>query len=112
MHMMNGVLQLLLGKCIQMYLDDIIVYLQMWKEHLQHVWNILQLLHKNQLFAKRKKCNFGQRHIDYLGHVITEHGIQMQEPKVEVIQNWSELRSTKDIQWFLGFTGFYHKLNL
>ena len=81
----------------------------MWKEHIQHVQQMLLLLWKHQLYVKHKKCAFGQQQIDYLGHIVSHNRITMQESKVHIICNWKPLKTVKDVQHFLGFTRFYCK---
>ena len=41
------------------YLDDIIIFSETWKEHIQHIRAILTRLWESNLTAKPKKCQFG-----------------------------------------------------
>ena len=50
-----------------------------------------------------------KRHIQYLSHLISPEGIQPLQEKLESIQNMPVPRSTKEVQQFLGLTGYYHK---
>lgn len=54
-------------KYILVFFDDILVYIKSMKERLEHLERVLQLLRKNQLFAKESKCKFGQSQVEYLG---------------------------------------------
>jgi hypothetical protein len=47
---------------------------------------VLQKLKKNQLFAKRSKCEFGLRQIEYLGHVISEDGVSTDPKKIKTME--------------------------
>ena len=56
------------------YLDDIIIYTRSEKEHLGHLEEIFIRLKAAGL--KLEKCCFFKKHIQYLGHLILEEGIQ------------------------------------
>ena len=52
------------------YLDDLMVYSATWKDHLEHVRQVLVRLRVSRLTAKPDKCQFGVKHCRYLGYVI------------------------------------------
>jgi hypothetical protein len=39
--------------------------------------------------VKRSKCSFGLQSVSYLGHVISEAGVAMDNQKVGVVLQWS-----------------------
>ena len=45
------------------YLDDIVVFSSSWEEHLHHLCQVLECLHKAQLTVK---CQFGKNEVHYL----------------------------------------------
>jgi hypothetical protein len=55
------------------------VYSKSEEEHEHHLRMVLQLLREHQLYAKLSKCSFYQNIIYYLGHIISEEGIEMVE---------------------------------
>ena len=59
------------------YLDDIIIFSKTEEEHLQHLEIIFQRLCEAGLMLKWSKCSFMKLHIEYLGHVISENGIEL-----------------------------------
>ena len=67
------------------YLDDIIVYSQMLKEHVKHLRTIFKVLRENTLFVKREKCYFAQMEILFLGHRISDGSIRMDKSKVQAV---------------------------
>ena len=56
-HYMNNILLPFLNDFVQVYLNDIIIYSKIWKEHTQHVWTVLQKLHETDLQVNIKKVN-------------------------------------------------------
>lgn len=53
-----------------LFFDDILIYNKSWKDHVEHVDRVLQLLEHKQLYAKRSKCFFGVHEVEYLGHIV------------------------------------------
>ena len=58
------------------YLDDIIIFSKTEEEHLQHLEEIFVRLRKFGLKMKREKCSFFKKHIQYLGHLVSEKGFE------------------------------------
>jgi hypothetical protein len=40
------------------------------------------------LFVKASKCAFGQQELEYLGHIITNHGVKVDENKIAAMVAW------------------------
>jgi hypothetical protein len=85
MCLMNGVFRNYLDKFVIVFLDDILVYSKTDEEHEQHLRMVLQVLREHQLYAKLSKCSFYQKQIHYLGHIISEEGIDVDSKKVQAI---------------------------
>ena len=47
--------------------------------------------------------------MDYLGHVISEHGVAMDQQKVEAVAAWPQPRSARDLRDLLGLAGYYRR---
>ena len=48
-------------------------------------------------------------HIEYLGHLISDSGIEPMPDKLSAIKDMPAPRSLKEIQQFLGLVGYYRK---
>ena len=79
------------------------------QEHLQHLRTILQVLRENQLFAKLSKCIFGQKEVEYLGHIISKSGLATDPTKISIIQKWPSPQTVTQLRAFLGLTGYYRR---
>ena len=102
---LNGVA---FNKCIA-YVDDIIVYSKSLDEHIDRLRDILQRIQYAKLKLKPSKCQLLQKSVQFLGHVVSEHGISTDPKKVEDVKNWPVPSSVKEVRTFLGFASYYRK---
>ncbi|WVY93416.1 hypothetical protein V8G54_032504 [Vigna mungo] len=107
--LMNKVLKPYLRKFVLVFFDDILIYSLDEGSHQQHLKWVLQLLRENNLFANFKKCNFGQRQLRYLGHLISGKGVSVDPDKVNEMVNWPVPKDLKGLRGFLGLTGYYRR---
>ncbi|GMI86644.1 hypothetical protein HRI_002333700 [Hibiscus trionum] len=107
--LMNQLFGAYLRKFVLVFFDDILVYSKSWDEHVRHLSVVLELLKTNQLYAKRSKCFFGQNQVEYLGHIISEKGVQTDPSKVDAMKDWPLPKNLKALRGFLGLTGYYRK---
>ena len=85
------------------YLDDIIIFSQTPEEHLKHIEIIFQKLKVAGLKLKGSKCDFFKSEIHYLGHLISDKGIQPLPEKLDTIRNMPrppDTQRNKTISWF------------
>ena len=95
-----------LNGCV-VYRDDIIIYTKMEKEHEDMLEKVFQRIREAGLKLSPKKCRFFQREIKCFGHVVSEEGIACDPSKTVAVSKWPAPANVKDLQRFLGFTGFY-----
>lgn len=106
---MNSVLQPLLRKCVAVFIDDILVYSKNMEEHLQYLRQVFTLLQQHQLHLKLSKCSFAQESLEFLGHVISKHGVATDPTKIQTVQKWPRPENVKEVRSFLGMAGYYRK---
>ncbi|GJX95987.1 hypothetical protein Tco_0351785 [Tanacetum coccineum] len=79
------------------------------KEHEEHLKIILELLKKEELYAKFSKCEFWIPKVQFLGHVIDSEGIHVDPTKIESIKDWTSPKSPTEIRQFLGLARYYQR---
>ena len=84
--MINDALRQHLNRFVIAYLDDIIIYSKILKEHISHVFKVLKCLNKRNLYLKPKKCEFHRKEVDFLGFVVGRHGVRMDPKKLRAIK--------------------------
>ena len=83
--MMDKVLDGLIGEICYVYLGDIIIFSEDLEEHEERVKQVFDLLKKNGLQIKIKKCEFIKESIKFLGHKISYGKVEMSQHLVEAI---------------------------
>ena len=91
------------------YANDVIVYNDIKKIHVNHVFKILIKLKKTNLYLNIDKFEFFVTSIKYFELIITTNEITMNSKKIDVIVNWKSLKCVKDVQVFFDFANFYRK---
>ncbi|GKB69930.1 putative reverse transcriptase domain-containing protein [Tanacetum coccineum] len=74
-------------------------------EHEERLKLILEVLKKEELYAKFSKCEFWIPKVQFLGHVINSQGIHVDPAKIESIKDWASPKSPTEIHQFLGLAG-------
>ncbi|WVZ05472.1 hypothetical protein V8G54_018818 [Vigna mungo] len=91
------------------FFDDILVYSNTWEEHMQLLEKVLEVLRDHKLFANKEKCLFSHEKVEYLGHIISTHGVAVDPTKVNSVLEWPIPKNVKGVHGFLGLTGYYRK---
>ncbi|GJR44156.1 putative reverse transcriptase domain-containing protein [Tanacetum coccineum] len=109
MDLMNRVCKPYLDKFVIVFIDDILIYSKSKEEHAEHLKLILELLKKEELYAKFLKCDFWLSKVQFLGHVIDSEGIHVDPAKIESIKDWASPKTPTEIHQFLGLAGYYRR---
>ncbi|WVZ01419.1 hypothetical protein V8G54_027488 [Vigna mungo] len=95
---MNDLFRPHLRQFIIVFFDDILVYSPTLELHISHLECAFQLLVQNSFHHKGEKCSIGKESIHYLGHIVSNKGVQPDPNKIHA-----------SLRGFLGLTGFYRR---
>lgn len=109
MRLMNDVLKPFIGKFVVVYFDDILIYSTTTDDHLTHLRAILQTLSDNKLYLNLKKCNFLTNKLLFLGFIISDGGIAVDESKVQAICDWPTPTNVHEVRSFHDLASFYRR---
>ncbi|GJV66095.1 putative reverse transcriptase domain-containing protein [Tanacetum coccineum] len=76
------------------------------RQHEEHLKLILELLKKEELYAKFSKCDFWIPKVQFLGHMVNNKGIHVDPAKIESIKDWESPKSLTEIRQFLSLVGY------
>ena len=91
------------------YIDDIVIPGKTFEEHMHNLQVVLHKLKEAGLRLKPSKCNFFQRQVCYLGHIVSENGVATDPAKTEKVAAWPRPTSVTDVQRFLGLASYYRR---
>ena len=106
--MMNDLLRdLVVEEKVAVFIDDIMVAIEIEEGHNEIVEEVLRRLEENDLFVKPEKCVWKVREVGFLEVIIGEDGVRMEKEKVQGVIEWLVPKSVKDVQKFLGLANYY-----
>jgi len=96
---MNEVFIYFLKNFVIVFLDDMLIYSKIEKEHEHHLIMVLKVLMEHQLYAQMSKHTFYQRKIHYLGHIVSEEGIAVNPKKFEENKGWTRPKNIIELRY-------------
>ncbi|CAI7840950.1 unnamed protein product [Closterium sp. NIES-53] len=106
---MNEAFRPLLDKCVIVYLDDILVYSKDKQQHLADLEAVFKVLEEHRLLTKGSKCEFFRDRLEFLGHIISEAGVEIDPRKLDTVKAWRPPTNITELQSFLGFVNYVRR---
>ncbi|GFX34693.1 retrovirus-related Pol polyprotein from transposon 17.6 [Trichonephila clavipes] len=91
------------------YLDDLVIPAKNEQEGLEKLKIIFEVAKKYGLEIKFKKCQFLKKKIEFLGHIVESGTIKPSPTKTLAVRKFPEPTTVKQVQKFLGLTGYFRK---
>ena len=92
---------------VAVFVDDVLVGTNSEKGHNKIVVEVLKQLEENDLYVKPEKCSWKTNKVNFLGVVMGQEKIEMEEDKVAGVLNWPIPRMVRDVRKFLGLANYY-----
>lgn len=107
--MMELVLRGLPWHICMVYLDDILIYSGTFEEHLTHLKEVFSRIQSAGLKLNPGKCHLARDHVVFLGHVVSEKGLQPDPRNTEKVRNWPVPQSPSEVRAFVGLCSYYRR---
>ena len=107
--LMERVLQGLQWETAVLYIDDVVVYARTVDQHLSRLEEVLRRLRKAGLKLKPSKCKLLSRRVEFLGHIVSEQGVEVDPAKVAKIRDWPMPQNLRAVRSFVGLCAYYRR---
>ena len=94
---------------VKNYLDDVIIFAPTIESILERLDLVFTRMKEMGLKLNVSKCHFVKRKIKFLGHYVSQKGIEVNPNSIESISKMNPPRSTKEVRRFIGMASFYRK---
>ena len=89
------------------YLDDCIIFSKTPEEHIKRLQQVFQRVREANPKINPTKCAFFQTEVQFLGHVISKNGLEVDPEEVKAVQNFPVPQNQTDVKSFLGICSYY-----
>lgn len=96
-------------KLALVYFDDILIHARSWKELLEKLETVLQLLKDAGLTLNLKKCRFGMESVNYLGFEIGKGGLSPGKKTVSAILDFPTPINAHKVRQFHGLASYFRR---
>lgn len=103
---MNYIFQDLIGECLEVYIDDVVVKSQTFGQHLKDLERAFARMRPYELKLNPLKWTFAITRGNFLGFTVHESGIKIEQGKADIIL-WARSPSNKkELQQLIGKVNF------
>jgi len=107
---MNEILRDIINKRkVVAFMDDMLVGTDMEEGYDEIVEEMLRRLEENNLYIKLEKCAWKVQKVNFLGVVMGQGRIKMEEEKVVGVLNWLASKTVRDVRKFLDLANYYRQ---
>ncbi|RDY12106.1 Retrovirus-related Pol polyprotein, partial [Mucuna pruriens] len=106
---MIGIFSNLLEECMEVFMDNFIVYAESFEAYLDNLSKVLLRCIHNNLVLNFEKCHFMVTKGIILGHLVSTRGIEVDKAKIDVISSLSNPAFVWEVPSFLGHADFYKR---
>lgn len=107
--LMNKAIGFDLQPNVFVYLDDIVVATETLPDHFRLLEIVAERLKSAGLTISLEKSKFCKRQVMYLGYLLSERGVEIDQARIQPILDYARPKTVKDIRRLMGLAGFYQK---
>lgn len=96
-------------KCILAYLDDCLIFSSSFEDHVRDLQSVFDRFKAVNMKLKPNKCRLFQTSTKFLGHVVSNKGIEVDTDKVACIKAWPFPKTVSELRSFLGTCTYYRQ---
>lgn len=107
--LLDSVLGDLKYRCVYNYLDDVVIYSATFDDHLVHLSQVMERLKGAGLTVKPSKVSLVHKQISFLGHIVSNAGVAIDQSRTQAIYDFKVPRDKKEVGRFIGMVNFFRK---
>lgn len=107
--LMDLVLCGLTFEACMVYIDDIIIFSSDFETHISRLQQVFDRIRQAGLKLKASKCCLLQQKVEFLGHVVSANGLEVQEEKVSAVRAWPVPSNLHEVRSYVGFCSYYRR---
>ena len=96
-NMMNEIFKDMIDHGVVIYLDDILIYSWSEEDHIALTKKVLERLQEHQLALLPEKCEWEMSKVNFLGYIISENAIEIDQEKIKTVLEWKEPTTIKEV---------------
>ena len=101
--LMENVLADIHLKMCCVFIDDVIIFGKTYEEQLHNLQLVFNRIKVANLKLSPKNCEFLKRKVKFVGHIVSEEGIEIDPSKTDKVTNWPKPQTPEDVRRFLRF---------
>ncbi|GKV43692.1 hypothetical protein SLEP1_g50953 [Rubroshorea leprosula] len=106
---MNAIFHDMIGKFMEIYIDDVVVKSNGEADHLVHLRKSFERMRQHGLKMNPLKCAFGVSAGNFLGYLVHERGLEVDKNKARAVIEAKPPQNKKELQRFLGQVNFLRR---
>ena len=103
----TNVLNGLIHRILELYLDDCIVYATSIEEYLERLELFFERCKKHGITLNPEKCLLGLTEVEYVGHTINKHGLHFTRDKIDSVLNFPIPDTKLKVKSFIGLANYF-----
>ena len=87
------------------YLNDVVIFGKNLQVHNERLREVFGRMRKYNIKLQPDKCEFLRKEVSYLGHIIGQTGVRLDEKNITALKEYPEPRTTRELKGLLGLAG-------